>query len=139
MIIAVLIIVIGIVAGFFIAGRRKKIGSTDGTGVLPFMERGGNESATIAVRGVGGLGSRPAIDWGDNENFTMTVRGVDDFGGASENGTIGGRDVGDISPDAARSAREAASDPGKANQFAGKFPGPPTKPPSPNTPGGGTS
>jgi hypothetical protein len=128
MIILVLIIAIGIMAGFFMAERRRRIGNNGGLGNLPYLERGGNENATITVPSVGGLdgalGSLPAIQRGGNENFTMTVH-----------------EVGDVSPDAARSAREAASDPGGANQFAGKFPGPPIKPPSPNIgdkSGGGT-
>jgi len=113
MIIAVLIIVVCIIGGFFLVGRRRKIGSTGGVGTLPYMEKGGNESATMTVHDIGhfdeGSGGSHSIDWGDHESATIAVH-----------------DLNDISPDAASSAREAASDPGSG-----------LKPPSPNNPGGG--
>lgn len=69
MIIAVLIIVIGIMVGFFIAERRRKIGTNAGAGILPYMERGGNENKTIAVPGFGDFD-------GSLESGTLTIRDI---------------------------------------------------------------
>ena len=70
MIIAVLIIVVCIIGGLFIASRRRKIGNTGESKLLPYMERGGNENATITVPSFGDFD-------GHLESGTLTVRDID--------------------------------------------------------------
>jgi hypothetical protein len=128
MIIAVLIIVVCLIGGLFLARRRRLIGSRGESELLPYMERGGSENATITVPGFGDLG---------NENATITSPSFDDLG--NENFTITVKDSGDISPDAIRNVREAASDPGGIQLDAN--PGGVQKPPTHNIgdkSGGGT-
>jgi len=113
MIIAVLIIVVCILGGLIIVARKRLIGSTGDLDLLPAVQMGGNESATLTIHDVG------------------------DLGGSMETVTVSIHDVGDLSPDVSRNAREAASDLGGLQSP----PGPPTKPPSPNIgdkSGGGT-
>lgn len=115
MIIAVLIIVVCIIGGLIIVARKRSIGDTGNSNLLPAIQKGSNESATLSIHDVGdfeeGSGSLPAIQRGGNESATMTVH-----------------DINDISPDGALNAREAASDLGGVQLP----PGPPIKPPSPN-------
>jgi hypothetical protein len=102
-----LIIIIGGVVGVVLLRKRSKLGSTGNTGLLPAIQKGGKESATLTVRDGADLG-------GGNESATLTVHDGVDLGGGKESATM--------------TIHEVANDPGGV-QIP---PGPPDKPPSPN-------
>ena len=100
------LVILGLLGGFLVGKRNKKLGSTSGSDLLPAIQRGGHESATIAVHDGTDLG-------GGMESATMTVHDAGDL-----NGELGNHptiDWGD-------------KDPGGAALNE--------KPPSPNLPGG---
>jgi hypothetical protein len=73
-----LIIVIVSLGGFFLVKRGRKLGSTGGSDLLPAIQRGGLESATISVTDGADLG-------GGLESATMSVH---DIGNVSPDGTM---------------------------------------------------
>lgn len=118
-IIPAVIVVIGAAVGLTLVRRKRKIGSTSNTDLLPAIQKGGNESATLTIHDGLDLG-------GGKESATMTVHDGAELGGGKESATISIHDVGDVAPDVAPdgalNAREAANDPGGVH----------SKPPTPN-------
>jgi hypothetical protein len=125
-----LIIVIVSLGGLFLVKRGRKLGSTSGSDLLPAIQWGGHESATIAVHDGADLG-------GGMESATLTIH---DVGNDSPDGTMlppGPPTMPSdvlMPPGPPVMPNDVLRPPGPPNSpnDALRPPGPPIKPPSPN-------